>query len=78
MRLLAILAVGCSLSAALPDAPTPENFLRRAGAKAVILGDYVYIHGGELNQLVDGEASGTEVGKNSSLPQRARSHGREI
>ncbi|KAL2200289.1 hypothetical protein P885DRAFT_57170 [Corynascus similis CBS 632.67] len=66
MRLLAILAVGCSLSAALPDAPTPENFLRRAGAKAVILGDYVYIHGGELNQLVDGEASGTEV-VNSTL-----------
>ncbi|KAL2171665.1 hypothetical protein VTG60DRAFT_1961 [Thermothelomyces hinnuleus] len=66
MRLPAILAVGCSLGAALPDVPTPESFLRRIGVQATVLGDYVYINGGELNQLVDGEASGTQV-VNSTL-----------
>ncbi|KAK4158055.1 hypothetical protein C8A00DRAFT_39611 [Chaetomidium leptoderma] len=56
--LLAILGLGYTLGTvtALPDAPSPDNFLRRVGAKATVLGDYVYIDGGELNQLVDGKA----------------------
>ncbi|KAL2177082.1 uncharacterized protein P884DRAFT_300013 [Thermothelomyces heterothallicus CBS 202.75] len=42
MRQPAILAVGCSLGAALPDVPTPESFLRRIGVQTTVLGDYVY------------------------------------
>lgn len=40
------------------DNPTPANFLRRPYANAVVLGDYVYIDGGELAQLEDGEYNG--------------------
>lgn len=67
MRLLTILAVGCSLGAALPDAPAPENFLRRVGVQVAVLGDYVYINGGEITQLVGREISETLVGKGSGL-----------
>lgn len=40
------------------DNPTPANFLRRPYANAVVLGDYVYIDGGELAQLEDGAYNG--------------------
>ena len=56
------------MGAALPDVPTPDNFLRRVWAKATVLGDYVYIDGGELNQLVDGKllSGDSNVGKGLS------------
>lgn len=53
--LLAILGLGCALGTALPDAPSRGNFLRRVLAQGTVLGNYVYVDGGELNQLVDGE-----------------------
>lgn len=40
------------------DNPTPANFLRRPYANAVVIGDYVYIDGGELSQLEDGAYNG--------------------
>ncbi|KAF7534953.1 hypothetical protein G7054_g5791 [Neopestalotiopsis clavispora] len=40
------------------DNPMPANFLRRPFANAVVLGDYVYIDGGELAQLEDGNYNG--------------------
>lgn len=40
---------------ALQDAPSTENYLRRSGAVAVAIGDYVYIDGGEVAQNDDGE-----------------------
>ncbi|KAK7910925.1 kelch repeat protein [Apiospora marii] len=38
------------------DNPTSENFLRRFYMTLAVLGDYVYIDGGEVSQLVDGVA----------------------
>lgn len=66
--LLAILGLGCAVGTALPDAPSRANFLRRVWAEATVLGNYVYIDGGELNQLVDGKSvSGeSDVGKDCS------------
>jgi hypothetical protein len=63
--LLTILGLGCAVGTALPDVPSRENFLRRVWAEATVLGNYVYIDGGELNQLVDGKSvSGeSDVGK---------------
>jgi hypothetical protein len=66
LRLLAFLGLGCTLGAALPDVPTPDNFLRRSWATATVLGDYVYIDGGEISQIVDGESRGADVGKEPS------------
>ncbi|KAK3399558.1 hypothetical protein B0T20DRAFT_372449 [Sordaria brevicollis] len=37
-----------------PDAPDPSNFVRRAHSRAIVLGDFLYIDGGELSQFVDG------------------------
>ncbi|KAK1782273.1 hypothetical protein QBC45DRAFT_9122 [Copromyces sp. CBS 386.78] len=37
--------------AELLDSPAPENFLRRIQARAAVVGNYVYIDGGELSQL---------------------------
>ncbi|KAK8017571.1 hypothetical protein PG993_013897, partial [Apiospora rasikravindrae] len=37
------------------DNPTPENFLRRCFATIAVLDGYVYIDGGEVSQLIDGE-----------------------
>ncbi|KAH8752940.1 hypothetical protein BGZ57DRAFT_912299 [Hyaloscypha finlandica] len=53
----------CSITSALAlgptrdkavNSPSSENFLRRAYHASVVLGDYLYIDGGELSQLVDG------------------------
>lgn len=52
---LSILGLGCAFGSALPDVPSPENFLRRVMAQGTVLGNYVYIDGGQLNQLVDGK-----------------------
>ncbi|PKS06218.1 hypothetical protein jhhlp_006964 [Lomentospora prolificans] len=35
------------------DVPSAKAFLRRSGAAATVLGDYVYFDGGELSQWVD-------------------------
>lgn len=35
------------------DNPSPENFVRRFFATVAVLGDYVYIDGGEVSQLID-------------------------
>ncbi|KAI0426485.1 hypothetical protein F5Y09DRAFT_61266 [Xylaria sp. FL1042] len=37
--------------------PAAENFLRRIGPSVAVLGDYLYIEGGTITQLVDGEAN---------------------
>ena len=52
---LALLALGRAVGAKLSDVPTKENFVRRATAKATVMGSYVYIDGGEISQLEDGE-----------------------
>ncbi|KAI0539548.1 hypothetical protein GGR58DRAFT_499986 [Xylaria digitata] len=36
--------------------PTAENFLRRIGPSVTVIGDYLYIEGGTMTQLIDGEA----------------------
>ncbi|KAK3299801.1 uncharacterized protein B0H64DRAFT_1311 [Chaetomium fimeti] len=36
------------------DIPSGENFFRRTGLTATVLGNYVYIDGGELSQKIDG------------------------
>ncbi len=63
---LLILGLGSALGTALPDVPSRANFLRRVWAEATVIGNYVYIDGGELNQLVDGKlVSGeSDAGKN--------------
>ncbi|KAK8032435.1 kelch repeat protein [Apiospora arundinis] len=35
------------------DNPSPENFVRRFFATVAVMGDYVYIDGGEVSQLID-------------------------
>jgi hypothetical protein len=52
-----LLLLATSASAGV-DNPTPNNFLRRPYANAVVLGDYVYIDGGELSQLENGTYNG--------------------
>ena len=37
------------------DVPGPSQFLRHAFPAVAVLGDYVYIDGGEISQLVDGQ-----------------------
>ena len=37
------------------DVPDPSQFLRHPFPAVAVLGDYVYIDGGELSQLVDGQ-----------------------
>ncbi|GAB1312422.1 hypothetical protein MFIFM68171_02632 [Madurella fahalii] len=49
--LIAALVLGCAARAALQDVPALENFLRIDGAKATVLGSYVYVDGGEISQL---------------------------
>ncbi|KAK3292152.1 uncharacterized protein B0H64DRAFT_364844 [Chaetomium fimeti] len=66
LRLLAFLGLSCTLGAALPDVPAPDDFLRRVWATATVLGDYVYVDGGELTQIVDGQSHGADV-VNSTL-----------
>ncbi|KAI1078811.1 hypothetical protein F5B20DRAFT_546182 [Whalleya microplaca] len=38
----------------LSPAPAPENFVRRLGHRLVVIGDYLYIDGGEISQTVNG------------------------
>ncbi|KAH8664155.1 hypothetical protein BX600DRAFT_436717 [Xylariales sp. PMI_506] len=40
------------------DAPSVANFLRRGMATAVVIGDYLYIDGGEVSQLFNGTVDG--------------------
>ncbi|KAL2255312.1 hypothetical protein VTK26DRAFT_3629 [Humicola hyalothermophila] len=53
-RLLAVLGLGCTVGAELAEFPSRENFSRWIGARATVLGDYVYVDGGEISQFVDG------------------------
>ncbi len=41
--------------AQLVDAPTPSNFFRRTQNAAIVVGNYAYIDGGEIAQLIDGK-----------------------
>ncbi|KAK3312100.1 hypothetical protein B0H66DRAFT_394322 [Apodospora peruviana] len=49
------LVLGPATAASRVDNPSPSSFLRRAYAQVTVLGDYVYITGGEVCQLVDGK-----------------------
>ncbi|KAI1849402.1 hypothetical protein JX266_004897 [Neoarthrinium moseri] len=62
--LLALLATGARAGV---DNPTPENFIRRFYASAVVLGEYLYIDGGELGQLVNGVQSQPSYPVNGTL-----------
>ena len=57
VRVLAFAALGwvTPASALLFDSPTPDNFVRRARTRAALLGSYVYLDGGELCQLENGQ-----------------------
>jgi hypothetical protein len=66
--IVAILGLGCALGTALPDVPSPENFLRRVLAQGTVLGNYVYIDGGELNQLVDGKLRSNVSERGKAFP----------
>lgn len=37
-----------------PEAPSPENFIQRAFHSSVLLGDHVFIDGGEITQKING------------------------
>ncbi|KAH9905351.1 hypothetical protein F4778DRAFT_729703 [Xylariomycetidae sp. FL2044] len=39
----------------LSPAPSPDTFVRRMGHTIAVVGDYLYIDGGEISQTVDGE-----------------------
>ncbi|KAK0712860.1 hypothetical protein B0T26DRAFT_346521 [Lasiosphaeria miniovina] len=51
------LAFWAAIAAALPDVPSVANFMRKATANAVVLGDFVYVDGGEMSQKVDGKVA---------------------
>jgi hypothetical protein len=57
VRVLALAALGrvAPVSALLFDSPTPDNFVRRSVTRATVLGSYVYLDGGELCQLENGQ-----------------------
>ncbi|KAK3290355.1 uncharacterized protein B0H64DRAFT_63622 [Chaetomium fimeti] len=62
--LLALLgALRCALGAEVSDTPTVEDFLRRNSVSATVIGDYVYMDGGEMSQLLDGKK--LETGRGS-------------
>ncbi|KAH6630116.1 hypothetical protein B0J18DRAFT_362725 [Chaetomium sp. MPI-SDFR-AT-0129] len=53
--LLALLAASRhALGEEISDVPPVKEFLRRGGVSATVIGDYVYIDGGEMSQLLDG------------------------
>ncbi|KAK0610852.1 hypothetical protein B0T14DRAFT_529203 [Immersiella caudata] len=62
-KCLALLAIVRGAGAALFDVPTPQNYVRRSTAKATVLGNYVYIDGGEISQL-----DGGKIGSRTSNP----------
>ncbi|KAL8405168.1 hypothetical protein RB594_009895 [Gaeumannomyces avenae] len=41
------------------EAPSRENFLRREGHTVAVLGEHLYIEGGELSQMADGRRVGS-------------------
>ncbi|KAK3385929.1 hypothetical protein B0H63DRAFT_394993 [Podospora didyma] len=52
---LGVLGSGCvQLVAALSDAPTVTNYLRKGQTSATLLGNYIYMDGGEISQLTNG------------------------
>ncbi|KAK4239500.1 hypothetical protein C8A03DRAFT_14122 [Achaetomium macrosporum] len=54
-RLSALFGLGSVVGVAgLSDAPSVENFVRRATQSATVIGNYVYIDGGEISQYSDG------------------------
>ncbi|KAK4239396.1 hypothetical protein C8A03DRAFT_43003 [Achaetomium macrosporum] len=57
-RLLPLLGLGCVAGAQFSDVPSLENFYRRGGASATMIGNYVYFDGGEVSQALDGKAPG--------------------
>ncbi|KAL1837873.1 hypothetical protein VTJ49DRAFT_3299 [Mycothermus thermophilus] len=54
-RLLALLSGLGSVGARLVDVPSVENFYRRSAASVTVIGDYLYIDGGEISQAADGK-----------------------
>ncbi|KAH6674239.1 hypothetical protein B0J14DRAFT_653545 [Halenospora varia] len=53
-----IIAIGGEAS----NNPVARNFLRRALHATVVLGNYIYIDGGEFSQLIDGYPDASQVG----------------
>lgn len=51
------------------DVPRPENYVRRIGMKAIVLGNYVYIDGGEVSQVEVGTKTSNSISEpvNSTL-----------
>ncbi len=66
---LAIVLSSIWSATALPDVPTIDNYLHRVWAKATVLGNYVYIEGGEINQLVDGKKLSTAADVGMATPE---------
>ncbi|PKS07718.1 hypothetical protein jhhlp_006326 [Lomentospora prolificans] len=55
-------------SAANPDVPATKDFIRRMSARAVMVGNYLYIDGGEVTQLVNDKPVDTyDMTMNSTL-----------
>ncbi|KAK1750183.1 hypothetical protein QBC47DRAFT_426430 [Echria macrotheca] len=53
---------------ALSDAPSPDNFVRRGTTAAAVLGNYVYVDGGEISQYENGKIGNpASVTVNSTL-----------
>ncbi|KAG6995719.1 hypothetical protein G7Y79_00042g078240 [Physcia stellaris] len=44
-----------------PDQPAPQDFVRRSNHASLAMGDYVYIDGGEIAMLVDGETTNMPI-----------------
>ncbi|KAK4125179.1 hypothetical protein N657DRAFT_570082 [Parathielavia appendiculata] len=59
LSLLALLCLGCAAQQ-LSDAPSRENFYRRGQVSATVIGNYVYIDGGEISQILDGKPPGEQ------------------
>lgn len=50
----------------LAAVPSNADFLRRATTRATQIGDYVYLDGGEVSQLIDGKPPGEDRPSNAS------------
>ncbi|KAF2143194.1 uncharacterized protein K452DRAFT_268529 [Aplosporella prunicola CBS 121167] len=46
--------------------PTAPNFIRRAHHDSIVLGDYIYIDGGEVSQYINGKADSLSVRQNNN------------
>jgi hypothetical protein len=51
---LALVALARAVGA-LSDAPSADNFVRRGTTAAAVLGNYVYVDGGEISQYENGK-----------------------